>query len=529
MKKITTLFLFTLLCKFIIAQPVYTKEYTAGFTGTFYNCIKVDTSFFIFGGDRPPQWGLLARLNSNGEMQWSNGYRYGASDAFIFSSILVDHDKNLVFAVRPDYPSRGSIVKTDQNGTILWYQQLNYCSIKILMAPDSNYMVFGQRNVAASSSDWDLYMTKFDRQGNILFSFHYVAPPFPINFNNLDKLVLDACIGVDGNYYVLTDVGSDVYLYKILPNGTAISATRYFDIAMNQVYVNRPYTWKMFNMPDSTFIVTGSDNSTVNYLVAAKIDMNGNVLWNKKYISDNIYNLGMTNSFVESNGNLTLFSYEYRGISLGFDNVVLKISTNGSLISTSSFKYSDSTYYPLSLNINDDFTHNFLSVSSSDTNGIGTIRNTYFDQNMFSPCITDSLRNFTEQDFQPPSPTLINLSTTSISVTEANTSVVFSRTFTNNGYCFSTETNSGLSSLIDWAVGPNPVTDKLNIKFDQFQSDQANIKIRNSFGQIIFSIKKEIQDSGLEINLDKYNFPSGIYFVEIVIDNSRSIKKIIKI
>ncbi len=71
---------------------------------------------------------------------------------------------------------------------------------------------------------------------------------------------------------------------------------------------------------------------------------------------------------------------------------------------------------------------------------------------------------------------------------------------------------------------PNPVGDELNIEVP-FTSEEVEISIFNEIGQVVYNHR--LIDSQL-INVDIGNLLSGVYFVEIVIGEASTVRKVVK-
>lgn len=86
----------------------------------------------------------------------------------------------------------------------------------------------------------------------------------------------------------------------------------------------------------------------------------------------------------------------------------------------------------------------------------------------------------------------------------------------------STTSNDMLNQNIK--VYPNPTNDLLNVAFaNDFQP--YNLTLINVFGQVVL-IKKNISTNRLQLNLS--NYPNGIYFLQIEIENQKVVKKIVR-
>jgi len=95
-------------------------------------------------------------------------------------------------------------------------------------------------------------------------------------------------------------------------------------------------------------------------------------------------------------------------------------------------------------------------------------------------------------------------------------------------YFVGIDEHSGQTQSLD--IFPNPVTDQTTIKINLTESSVTNnsIQIYNNEGLKVDEIKiAQILSGGIEINWDKGNLPSGIYFIAIKTKNENLSKKFI--
>ncbi len=74
-------------------------------------------------------------------------------------------------------------------------------------------------------------------------------------------------------------------------------------------------------------------------------------------------------------------------------------------------------------------------------------------------------------------------------------------------------------------IFPNPTNNLLNIQLNHSSSKKVTVSLYNLYGQIL-TTQKNISDREIQINLTDY--PSGIYFVKVMIDGKEEIKKVVK-
>jgi len=82
------------------------------------------------------------------------------------------------------------------------------------------------------------------------------------------------------------------------------------------------------------------------------------------------------------------------------------------------------------------------------------------------------------------------------------------------------------SDDIDVAIYPNPAHEFLNIKFENYFSENMQLSIVNNYGQTVKSIflEKEIAEKRIEMN----DWPSGVYYLKIIMKENILTKRFVK-
>ena len=84
-----------------------------------------------------------------------------------------------------------------------------------------------------------------------------------------------------------------------------------------------------------------------------------------------------------------------------------------------------------------------------------------------------------------------------------------------------------LDQELAWMVSvyPNPTTDRVNVILPSENYSEFEINIYNALGARIAGYLR-IQENELSINLS--NFETGVYFLEVKTESSKTVKKIVK-
>ena len=76
-------------------------------------------------------------------------------------------------------------------------------------------------------------------------------------------------------------------------------------------------------------------------------------------------------------------------------------------------------------------------------------------------------------------------------------------------------------------VSPNPSSEYVNLSFVMLKNETTTVNISNSLGQMVEVVNTESHLGGNQIRIDVSDYDSGIYFVELLIDNKIYNQKII--
>ncbi len=82
---------------------------------------------------------------------------------------------------------------------------------------------------------------------------------------------------------------------------------------------------------------------------------------------------------------------------------------------------------------------------------------------------------------------------------------------------------------LDWSVFPNPTFQYVNVTFDLPKQSLMEVSILNGHGKLMQHLPGRISSSGVQtMTLDLFGYPAGIYYISILSDGHRYLKKVIK-
>jgi hypothetical protein len=420
----------------------------------------------------------LIKTDSNGDTSWTKTYGGTNSDNGWAVKQTVDGGY-IVVANTYSFGSGGQdiyLIKTDSLGDSLWTRTygdiINEWGYSTQQTSDSGYIIAGRSGPPFGEDD--VYIIKTDKIGDVLWSKTYGGTQWEganeiCQINNDDYIV----VGYTNSF---GSGENDVFLIKLNSDGDTIW-TRTYGGSSN----DRGYSIKQTF--DGGYIITGYSNSfgTGNadvYLI--KTDESGDTLWTKTY-GGSQHDVGRCVQQTSDSG--YVIAGWTSSFGLDYDMYLIKVDSYGNIRWSTPFggEYAEQAY------------------SIQETSDGALIALGY----------TQSFDTFYHRsDFY-----LIKLKQ------EANIK----------------ENTNKQSILRVSCINPNPFKDYIVIKYMLTEKNFVNISIFNLIGQKIeVLVNKEINKGTYYIIWNSRNYygketPAGIYFLLFSFDNSKVIKKILKV
>lgn len=477
---------------------------------------------------------FVNKYDSSGNILWSKSFGGDSSD--IVSSVTIDLADNIIVVGKfnghtlhignvtltkplgqtaPD----AFVFKLDPNGNVLWAKNTSGSSVEegkaVTTDEDNNIYMAGQfwgsnvnfgANIFSSVGNDDIFITKYSSNGTALWTKTYGSV--------LSESVMDICADKKGHIYFTGEYRSS-------------------------------------NLTIGTLLPPNIDSSPSTEIYVAKMDLNGNIVWNQTANSisgDYVYgictdkqkNVIITGSFSEyylhidsnvfagdhiTNPNCTsgtglfvikfdslgLFKW-YQTISISFDEVGLSVKTDkDDNIYVAAFARGDSLLidtmmlYGLTNSASlllkyDPNGHIIWYKKFGDGDHVGT-ENVGMDIDISSQ---GSL--YMGSSFMKPTYTIDNLN-----CNNTNNSLVFEPLIAKLG-SFSNQ-SLGTKDHVDeytCSIYPNPTSGNMHVLVNDHNLSY-NINIYNIQGQ---TIKKLNRQKG-HVTIEVHDIPSGIYFIEL--------------
>jgi len=504
--------LFTLSMIIAFSSKAQIVQYYGGCGNeTAMDMAKSNNSIYIVGATKSYSWGngelYVLKSDLNGNNIWAK--KYSSVNSYAQQKICVLNNNNILILNN----LQSSVINIDSNGVVRWAKQFDQQINTSTISKFNNDIVI-TGFIADPDDDRNTILIKMDSAGNVIKSDYLSFSPDDTGagetFVPADVLIEnDSTIVLAGNY-----------------NGT-VNCT-FVSKLDNQFNVKKllvfHYNYLLLKVKSVV------SNNNFGYLIAGEdlmnaffcnIDSGLNITWYKKY-SDGFNN---SQKFINANNDYFLVSNYGVAYSDDFDNYILKINSSGTI--TMSKTVGDDVYHYSFVDILqvDDNKYFLLNTSNSNIAANLIAGQQQNDILLFSidstgatsPAIpnnlvisTDSVDNVSIVNYTfTRHDTLLSLSNISITANDVNS------TF-NSTDCVGVGIDSYDKTMNSISIFPNPNFGTVNIQVKNATEEEIQVEIYNSHGQLIIDDQydKVSDDQVIQIN---NQFATGIYLVKIKI------------
>lgn len=237
------------------------------------------------------------------------------------------------------YINHPFITKLDNNGSSLWSKEYSpaispygFCNI-IKQDIDTGYMLAGNYDTLNSPFSY-LFLMKTDVDGLPIWSRFLSCPDYPFIIPRDLIRVSDGGYIICGSYATPTGGGFGVYEEMIIKIDS--SGNPQWSYAIDQSVYDELFA--VVELSDAYFFA-GILNESMHVL---KFDLNGSMIWNKKYYDP----FGFTSGFIEmknsQDGNILLTGYALEDFpassTMGYMSLI-KMDDNGNIIWSKGYRY----------------------------------------------------------------------------------------------------------------------------------------------------------------------------------------------
>jgi hypothetical protein len=334
-------------------EIIWQKTYRNGYPDQANSIIETSDSGIILTGGTDLMAGgdvWVIKLDGNGSIEWENKYGSSGFDNPEEGVDIIEtiNGKFILIGNRDEMPW---IVCLNNDGTVFWQKTFagdNQIILRAITEVGNDYVVIGDVNTI--SNQRQIWILKIDSNGSIIWEKEIGGTG--------NEFVQSSSTDSENNLIIAAHTNSfgagedDVWLIKIDVNG---------DILWQKTYGGTSYEEKpqIISTSNNDFIIAAEARSFGdNQLWAFKITSEGNVIWQKAYtISHVIYNL--------------------QGISLSADNKIVLLAATDSIVLQEPGTYNavlliklnaDGTYPSLDLDTNAVITNTSTSATSTNVN-----------------------------------------------------------------------------------------------------------------------------------------------------------------
>lgn len=312
----------------------WANAYGGSGSDTIWSIRKTSDGGMILGGSTDSSGagtsdGLLVKLDSSGNILWQK--TYGGTDNDYFTSIQQTSDGGYIatgysmsFGIGGDF----WVVKTDSLGNVLWQKSFGGANFEystaVIENSAGNYMILGS-TMSFGSGSYDVWVLELNPVGSVVWQNVYGGTNYDLpNTPDLIKQTLD------GGYIIACDSKSfssqsDLLVFKINSTGSVLWQNVYGGLGGGASGI--------VVLADGSYMISGDVNSfgAGNYDGwILHLDASGNILWQKTYGgagNDNNINMIQTsdgNFFVSGNISSSGFG--------GYDIWAMKIDISGNIL-----------------------------------------------------------------------------------------------------------------------------------------------------------------------------------------------------
>jgi hypothetical protein len=504
-----------------LGQVTFEQEYSLeGYSLTGKEVIQnADGSFLILanawtGGQSGS--GCLLKTDSMGNVIWSKLYSEQNLDYIMFRSFEKTQNMDILISgiagVGMEYHML--LLKLDSTGNIIWSNcyglNSNNIGNDVKELSDGNYIICGTTN------DFDsigcLYFIKTDKFGNTIWSKTFG--------NSTYGEATSLEIAANGNFVVLGTLMGTI-LTEFDNNGNKIWSKLY-------TYENSDGStqWAVRRCPDDGFAVVGvwDADTTGFWPYLLKTDSIGNVLWCKLYttaasgIVGEFFDLRIT----ADSGFILLWEPEYP--CLYCRTGLIKTDSEGNVEWSKNYTLNKYTF-PSSAIQTSDFGYAVIGEANViDGTGIGFIKT---DKYGITGCYDTAISVVTVN---------MPVTTTSCGNLGSGFNMIafnpFISSVTLKDFQSCIPINISVSEIVkstsELKIFPNPAHQTLTLEADFGNEKNAQIRITDFLGQIVFSKNENLSETGrVYTTIDLINIKPGIYFVTVSCGEYYLVKKLI--
>lgn len=276
----------------------------------------------------------LMKYSPLGEEIWSKSishtsvhYRHTSMLTYLDEIYIAAHTFNSQSGTRGDV----ALIKLSANGDMIWenfYQLPDDQQIEDLtLSHDNKLLIVGRHDSANSIGNADLFLQKFDLDGNSLWTSYH-----DLNGIQLPNKVVAA---KNGGFITLGSSNAIGYSQEFAFYLSKYSATGGFLWEKRQSYGSEIRAGRLKRLAEGDYITWGAKGNVNPKGLILKIDQDGEIIWNKTYSLLEDYT-SFNNLIENADGSFSVFGHNTKRLA---NNEILwsyqfaKVAQNGDLLS----------------------------------------------------------------------------------------------------------------------------------------------------------------------------------------------------
>lgn len=224
----------------------------------------------------------IVKTDNNGDTLWTKHYG-GPEPEYSYLMLSLPNEQYFVIGYSQSFGNgdyNTYLIKINSDGDTLWTRNYggwgNEDGREIVATADGNYVFTGTSN-SQNFSNYDIYLTKIDPDGNVIWTKYYGGSDKETSSGL--KSCLDGGFIIAGQTYSYGAGDADAYLIRTDANGDTLWTRTYGGTLADEAK-------SILQNPDGTFTVAIRDSSygagDIDVRIS-KLDSAGNILWSKIY------------------------------------------------------------------------------------------------------------------------------------------------------------------------------------------------------------------------------------------------------
>jgi len=247
---------------------------------------------------------MMIKTNSAGKEEWRRIYTFNNKGYNLLLSIQQTIDNGYIlsgYKTEGSYDSNAYLIKTDENGYEQWrhfYAGDGYSlASDAVKTNDNGYALIGATlNPNLSGANSSIFFIKTDEDGNEQWNKKYLFEDINIGYSIKQTsdggyIVSGTCINISKNNNYSDSNTYELVVFKIDKNGN-IEWYKFFE------FLDTLFNSELCITKDEGFVITGlsysfdTSDSLIYQTFLVKLDINGNLEWQKIFGSQNDYIYG---------------------------------------------------------------------------------------------------------------------------------------------------------------------------------------------------------------------------------------------